>query len=524
MNEVKVDESLVPAGLEEEAIEVEDLLAEPKSDHVSVDGVFCLENEENVEKCLKMENNSSSFEGGGLKTNSGGMDSNTTQEEYEHLRFGVFVGMLPEVDEVGNVHVANGLSTACEDYLLDAECAEKVPESNFAPFGGSSLDNSSSESHSPDFARTDDGAVGISESSVVPVLVPKNKNDTLDKATICRLHGAFRSKCGCQTQVEDNLDFHSPNSFDSEDHVNMENENDLTSNHDRIFRGSSFTTTNVHYENGPGGKGVKRKSFAERSLSAKNSVEAGQVGNLVTQKRLRKPTKRYIEEVSELSSKNSKGKQKSSTSPKVKHPRVKCQTEHHHMEFRGLKLDSEKGPLRTTSEYQESEGFSKEHASPSGFDSEEEPYSDDSEDDSGTTVKYQKGDDRRKHQRMWTLSEVIKLVDGISHYGVGRWTDIKRLLFSCSDYRTPIDLRDKWRNLLRASHSWLQSEREDEQKHNQPSRPLPKSVLHRVSELASIYPYPRARSSKHSQGGDATSPALLTNKGTPFGVGRRSLR
>lgn len=51
--------------------------------------------------------------------------------------------------------------------------------------------------------------------------------------------------------------------------------------------------------------------------------------------------------------------------------------------------------------------------------------------------------DRRKHQRMWTISEVTKLVDGISEYGVGRWTDIKRLLFASSAYRTPIDLRVK---------------------------------------------------------------------------------
>lgn len=42
---------------------------------------------------------------------------------------------------------------------------------------------------------------------------------------------------------------------------------------------------------------------------------------------------------------------------------------------------------------------------------------------------------------MWTLTEVMKLVDGISEYGVGRWTDIKRLLFSTTVYRTPIDLR-----------------------------------------------------------------------------------
>lgn len=70
----------------------------------------------------------------------------------------------------------------------------------------------------------------------------------------------------------------------------------------------------------------------------------------------------------------------------------------------------------------------------------EEHFTSDSEDDSVTTRR-SKSHDRRKHQRMWTLTEVMNLVDGISEYGVGRWTDIKRLLFAASAYRTPIDLR-----------------------------------------------------------------------------------
>lgn len=55
--------------------------------------------------------------------------------------------------------------------------------------------------------------------------------------------------------------------------------------------------------------------------------------------------------------------------------------------------------------------------------------------------KLTKNMDRRKHQRMWTLQEVTKLVDGICEFGVGHWTDIKRLSFASSAYRTPIDLR-----------------------------------------------------------------------------------
>ncbi|CAH9090228.1 unnamed protein product [Cuscuta europaea] len=48
---------------------------------------------------------------------------------------------------------------------------------------------------------------------------------------------------------------------------------------------------------------------------------------------------------------------------------------------------------------------------------------------------------RRKHHRLWTMSEVIKLVDGVSQCGVGKWSQIKRLYFSSSDYRTPVDLK-----------------------------------------------------------------------------------
>lgn len=48
---------------------------------------------------------------------------------------------------------------------------------------------------------------------------------------------------------------------------------------------------------------------------------------------------------------------------------------------------------------------------------------------------------RRKHHRLWTLAEVMKLIEGVSRYGVGRWTKIKRLLFSSSGHRTSVDLK-----------------------------------------------------------------------------------
>ncbi|WOL00654.1 hypothetical protein Cni_G09367 [Canna indica] len=45
----------------------------------------------------------------------------------------------------------------------------------------------------------------------------------------------------------------------------------------------------------------------------------------------------------------------------------------------------------------------------------------------------------------------MKLIEGVSRYGVSKWTEIKRLFFPTSAFRTSVDLKDKWRNLLRAT-------------------------------------------------------------------------
>ncbi|XP_016456927.1 uncharacterized protein LOC107780842 [Nicotiana tabacum] len=98
----------------------------------------------------------------------------------------------------------------------------------------------------------------------------------------------------------------------------------------------------------------------------------------------------------------------------------------------------------------------------------------------------------RKHN-YWSTPEVLKLVDGVSKYGVGRWTDIKRLYFQSSAHRSPPDLKDKWRNLLRASRQCLKSRRGVAAKQNHGWSSIPHHVLNRVQELAVIYPYPRKR-------------------------------
>ncbi|KAD0988264.1 hypothetical protein E3N88_43464 [Mikania micrantha] len=128
-----------------------------------------------------------------------------------------------------------------------------------------------------------------------------------------------------------------------------------------------------------------------------------------------------------------------------------------------------------------------------------ENYLSESEDDSEMMMKSMTSGNQRKLHRVWTVSEVKKLIDGVAHFGVGKWTHIKKLLFSSSVHRTPVDLKDKWRNLLKASHAIMGSRIEDDQKRSQPWRPLPQSILCRVRELASVYPYPRESNSKISK-------------------------
>eukprot|EP00268_Persea_americana_P045444 TRINITY_DN4632_c0_g1_i5.p1 TRINITY_DN4632_c0_g1~~TRINITY_DN4632_c0_g1_i5.p1 ORF type:complete len:682 (+),score=166.88 TRINITY_DN4632_c0_g1_i5:202-2247(+) len=111
--------------------------------------------------------------------------------------------------------------------------------------------------------------------------------------------------------------------------------------------------------------------------------------------------------------------------------------------------------------------------------------SQDNSDENLTSVPTSKSGTRRKHHRAWTLGEVMKLVDGVSRYGAGRWSEIKRLAFASYTYRTSVDLKDKWRNLLRASLSQAPATDQgmkSSRKHA--SIPIPADILVRVRELA----------------------------------------
>ncbi|KAK8542069.1 hypothetical protein V6N12_014678 [Hibiscus sabdariffa] len=389
----RVDGSVAP-GLEE-ATQVEHLLEEPKSEHVSLDRVLCF-GKENLEKHLKMEDFFSCPLDYNWKINCGGLNG----QGGDDLKLEVLDGLLDEVDEVDDIQAADDLSGACEDFQLDIECPERLSESDCAPHEGSSLRNLNSQSHgwkssahfSCPFCGSSSSAGGISESSAATVQESNNQNGVLKKMFCGDLHHTFKSKFGCQAPVTDTIGptIEHMQTFDESD----DDEKPLV-------------------------------SFILSTKSVKSSFEVTKGGTLLRQKRLRKPTSRYIEEFS-----------RNSTSGK------KC-----------LKAGSQGDLPQLVSEPQRQRGRPKK-----------------------------------------IVPKILRVGQGNGYFTVlcAFW-----LLFASSAYRTPVDLRDKWRNLLRSSSAHEHNRRECETKPKHAVRPLPMPVVCRIHELATIHPYPMARCPKN---------------------------
>jgi len=87
---------------------------------------------------------------------------------------------------------------------------------------------------------------------------------------------------------------------------------------------------------------------------------------------------------------------------------------------------------------------------------------------------------RSKHHNPWALEEAEALVRGVAQCGGGKWADIKKLGFPAIEHRTAVDLKDKWRNLLRIAMLPQQSVKTVGDK----KREIPQELLAKVRELA----------------------------------------
>uniref|UniRef100_A0A2P2KY53 Uncharacterized protein LOC8284508 n=1 Tax=Rhizophora mucronata TaxID=61149 RepID=A0A2P2KY53_RHIMU len=439
--------------------------------------------------------------------------------------FVVLDGLLDEVDEVDDIYAANDISGACQDFLLDMELAEKVSDLDCIPFGGSHVVISSSESQSPGFSGSSNGTLVLSESSTATIPESECKNGSFQK-TVVNKYDSLGNQC--KDEASEHSQF--PRLQDSE---NL----DQFGNDTKCF--VSGTSSDLYEKEVQGTKismllrqkRLRRptKRYTEEFFSpkSKQDMERHTVASAVSKNKHWKvrssselhhvraltcrPEEKSFgsattevdpEDYEKLSDLRSRclierrkasclieGQQGSLSVPTGRHLKTKSSNEHHVRVLRSS-LKEESLTTQTPSESRPRRGRPQKHV----ILLDDESIASESE-DNHVKKRSKKHDDRRKHQRMWTLSEVTKLVDGIAQYGTGRWTDIKKHLFSSSAYRTPIDLRDKWRNLLRTSCPQKQKQKKNKKevehklKHGICS--LPKSVMHRICELASIHPYPR---------------------------------
>jgi len=90
---------------------------------------------------------------------------------------------------------------------------------------------------------------------------------------------------------------------------------------------------------------------------------------------------------------------------------------------------------------------------------------------------------RRKQHNPWKIEETRMLIKGVSICGEGHWADIKRLDFPELLNRSPVDLKDKWRNLLRLAQI---TDLNIRHRKGDKRTDLPRELLNQVKSLASI--------------------------------------
>lgn len=104
---------------------------------------------------------------------------------------------------------------------------------------------------------------------------------------------------------------------------------------------------------------------------------------------------------------------------------------------------------------------------------------------------------RSKHHNPWALEEAEALVEGVARCGGGKWADIKKLNYPAIEHRTAVDLKDKWRNLLRIAmlpHQPVKSAGDKK-------REIPPELLARVRELAAKQAKKVAQDGRSRNGG-----------------------
>lgn len=252
----------------------------------------------------------------------------------------------------------------------DTGFAEKHSHLDYGHCEGHNLGNLCSESLSPGSSEREMGSAGMRNLSTAVIPLPESNfgesTFLLDNMSIRELHEAFRSTFGRETSVKDKqwlkrrILFGLQNLIEAENGSSLlvsglsshQNEADLILSSGNDSSGSSIlqSFTDAHGDRTPLlGRGVGTNGHAVSdvmvSVSGAEKIGFGRPnleerdGALLNRKRLRKPTRRYIEE-SDVTSRTCNGKMETSTasmSQKCSRPRSHNR---YHQEFETSSLVS----------------------------------------------------------------------------------------------------------------------------------------------------------------------------------------
>ncbi|KAL5565747.1 hypothetical protein UlMin_028911 [Ulmus minor] len=536
--EVDMDMPIFPASVDD-TMGMDHFLVEPVCKEDWVGGLLDLDALQ-IEKCFNIEDIASTFDCDQIKSDTDAAHTKITEGDRKSPEF------PSEVLQILNTGVQ-------EECLLDGKHADKACSLDQVSCKEPRLKDVKLEHQSPTVHKreSDDDLVDFSSPSI-PLLEYTNnyQSSLLHQVAAGELHETFSNMPGHETLSINNIWQKKHDLYDLESYVELDNslncmKFDVTSSEHEgeakfssiiEFSGSTTGPVTGALNRGrvSGDHQMKRKrldgcesvktSNSDVSIVEFCSSDGGDdAGALVSPKRSRKPPRRYIEESLEYHPKSHSkkcgiGKKSRERVLPDRFQKFKWQKVSHaeqtvyeddsfnvgciQVPF-GLPMEKENSK-RSKSSLVQFYGDCKDNRLLDPREKlEVEPLSvesqdDISEDECATKSCTPKGSSRRKRHISWTSEEVVKLVEGVSKCGVGRWTEIKRLLFSSASHRTSVDLKDKWRNLLRASCNQLQLKEKVEQGRKQASNYIPESILWRVRELAVIYPYPRDSRSKSS--------------------------
>ncbi|GFZ12812.1 hypothetical protein Acr_23g0011970 [Actinidia rufa] len=532
---------------EEEVIGVEHLLAEPKCNNLGDDVLGF--NTLSQHTGFNFED-FSTVGSGSIKTDNDALDSSLNRskkvKEVSITRTNVASafpnGMVGGVEAMVLDRKSN-LSDTCEDYLLDTEFVDEASDFNL-------IKGSYTRKLGPESEST--GSVGRecgderSESDTVrfPVLQASFQDSSLlDKMTIDELHEAFRNMFGCETAVTDQQWLKSHLSFGLQNLLVPSDENEgkmISPVSDqcsrRVFSPSTGVfnfkkkprrVQHVRRERHENHASLKALSSDDRRALFGFSELIEQENALITSKRSRKPPRRYIEESLEQNSRHRKrrhgisntcsrdkilhnGSYKQHNSKGREAKTFVCQK----VPFKGACIQVPFGqPVcrkQLTRKVHESDNCKASRLLGSNVDSDMESFSTKSQDDAfedDYSTGTRKGKSRRKNHMYWSVSEVLKLVEGVSNVWSWKMDRDKKAIVPFISYPHIRQMEKSSAGQLptvaeqqRGGYSLVESRK----KHGSQSIPL--SILHRVRELAVIYPYPRERKTQVSQTTSVASP------------------